>query len=402
MRESRCRMLAMLIHRLGDFSLAEDALQDAGLSALERWGLDGVPQHPRRWLLIAAQRKAIDRLRRMHTVQRKQQDLLDRLDVNTHDLSAGEDGDIGDERLRLIFTCCHPALEFHLRVSLTLQVVCGFSIARVADSFLVSEAAMAQRLARAKKKIAAAGIAYRVPEAAQLDARLDAVLAVIYLIFNQGYCAAGNAKLMSKEFTHEAMHLAHTLNALLPGEAEVLGLLALMHFLLARYRARSDAGGALVDLVAQDRALWDRELIARGEDFFAQAVALKKTGPQQIQAAISAVHCAAADFAATDWPQIALLYDKLLEHTPSPTVRLNRAVALCFCDCPTQALQALDALAGEAGVKEWPGYHNARAEALKRLRRHKESAASLMRAIELSKHPMEQAHLQRLMHALPL
>src|SRR3954449_1571325 len=366
-REEGPAILATLIRQVGDFSLAEDALQDAFAAAVATWPRDGVPDRPGAWITTTARRRAIDRLRR----ERGLADRIERLavlaardSVGSDPLSADDplgsdplsrvDADrFVDDRLRLIFTCCHPALALEARVALTVKALGGLTTAEVARAFLVSEPAMYQRLTRAKRKIATARIPYRVPPPELLDERRDGVLAVIYLVFNEGYAASAGDRLVRGELCGEAIRLGRLLANLMPGEPEVLGLLALMLLQDARRDARVDAHGAFVALDRQDRALWDRGRIAEGMRALDEAARLRRPGPYQLQAAIAATHATAADAASTDWAAIALLYAELDRRAPSPVVRVNRAAALAFAGAPEAGLQLVGPLLDDPRLRDY-------------------------------------------------
>ncbi|MER5936063.1 sigma-70 family RNA polymerase sigma factor [Streptomyces sp. NPDC001928] len=374
------RAVAVLVRFLGDIDLAEEAVQDAFTTALRRWPETGVPPSPAGWIITTARNRAVDRLRREagRDARHAQAALLHAADAPR------EEGPVHDERLRLVFTCCHPALAVQARVALTLRLLGGLTTAQIARAFLVPEPTMAQRLVRAKAKIRNAGIPYRVPRDADLPDRLTGVLAVIYLIFNQGY--DGEADLCT-----EAVRLGRLLAELMPDEPEVTGLLALMLLVESRRPARQDEHGALVPLPEQDRARWDPALIAEGQALVRQCLRRDRPGPYQLQAAIQAVHSDAPAPQATDWDQIRQLYDHLMALAPSPVVALNRAVAVAETEGPAPALDLVDAL-------DLDGYHvlhAVRADLLRRLGRDTEAVRAYERAIELSQNPAERAYLER-------
>lgn len=391
-REEHGRVLAALISRFEDFDLAEDALQDALVNALERWQSEGIPKKPGAWLLTVARRRAIDRLRRTITGERKAA-MLDPDSFVTDKDEPEMDDSIPDDRLKLMFTCCHPALALEAQVALTLHTLGGLSTQDVARAFLVSESTMAQRLARARKKIRNAGIPYRVPPADLLPERLDALLAVIYLIFNEGYVATSGDTLIRHELCDEAIRLGHILVELLPQSAESCGLLALMLLHDSRRAARLTPTGELVLLEEQDRALWDSAKINEGVAVLDKALALHDSGPYQVQAAISALHAEAPTADATDWEQIAMLYDTLARMVPSMVVEVNRAVAVAMSGKMWEGLQILLSLEPEAD--DFYPYHAARADLLRRMNQREVAADAYKRALNLCGNSTERAYLQR-------
>jgi RNA polymerase sigma-70 factor (ECF subfamily) len=392
-REEWGRIVATLIHRTGDWDLAEECAQDAFTQALARWPNDGLPPLPGAWLMIVASNRAIDRLRRgsVHAAKLRQIAALAPADANgpdeegdvTDQLSATEDSGAPDERLRLIFTCCHPAVAMEARVALTLRTLAGLTTAEIARAFLVPEATMAKRLVRAKQKIAHAGIPYRVPAAGDLPQRTAGVLAVLYLLFNEGYSASAGAELVRKTLCDEAVMLARLLAELMPEEPEAKGLLALMMFHRSRHMARVDSQGDLVTLDAQDRTLWDQSAIEQAKQVLDGALAKNKPGPYQLQAAIAGCHALAPQAEMTDWPRIAKLYDQLLEMTGSPVVELNRAVAVAMADGPAVGLALVNELEASGSLQQYYLLAATRADLLRRLGQRAEAAAAYREALAL-------------------
>ncbi|NEE00434.1 RNA polymerase sigma factor [Phytoactinopolyspora halotolerans] len=377
-REHAGKLAASLMHLTRDFATAEDLVQDAVVAALQRWPEDGIPDRPDAWLFTVARRRGLDLLRREDNYRSKLAQLQWPVQPDP------------DERLRLIFTCCHPALPRPAQIALTLRVVCGLTTAQIARAFLVTETAVAQRITRAKRKITDAGIPYRIPADDELGERLTEVLAVIYLLFNEGYLSTSD-RAYSRDLTDDAEWLADLLHGLMPTEPEVAGLLALIRLHRARTTSRFDDDGRLVRLPDQDRARWDRETIIAATQLLTRAAKQHRPGPYQLQAAIVACHAEAAAFEETDWEQIVLLYDMLLHLQPSPVTRLHRAVAVRYATGARAAMAELDALAGE--LDEYHLYHATRADLLRELGRPVDAREADERAVKLTANPAEQAVL---------
>jgi RNA polymerase sigma-70 factor, ECF subfamily len=394
-REQYGRAVAVLVRHFGDIDAAEEAVQDAFTVAVARWPSDGVPPSPVGWIVTTARNRAIDRLRREASREDRhaQAALL-------HSISepVEEEGCVRDDRLRLIFTCCHPALATNAQVALTLRLLGGLTTAEIARAFLVSEPTMAQRLVRAKGKIRDARIPYRIPGDADLPPRLGAVMAVIYLIFNEGYATSSGDQLVREDLCKEALRLGRIVAELMPDEAEAMGLLALMLLLESRRAARTDRSSNLVRLADQNRTLWDRRLISEGQALVKRCLARNQPGPYQIQAAINAVHSDAAVASETDWQQILQLYDQLMARAPGPIVALNRAVAVAELEGPATALSLVDAL----DLDSYHLFHAVRADLLRRLGHNIDAATAYGRAIDLTENVAEREFLRRRRHTLPL
>ncbi|MBC3477889.1 RNA polymerase sigma factor [Pseudomonas taiwanensis] len=395
-RDSR-RILATLIRLLGDFDLAEEAMHEAFFIAVDRWRQAGIPDNPRAWLVSTGRFKAIDALRRRARFDRSQADLIMLIECQVQDPS--EDALLADDRLRLIFTCCHPALAADAQVPLTLREVCDLTTEQIARAFLLSPATIAQRIVRAKAKIRDAGIPYQVPALNELPERLESVLRVIYLVFNEGYSASSGAWLLQQELTDEAIRLGRLLVDLLP-EPEVIGLLALMLLQASRQQARSDAQGNLVLLEQQDRRLWNHQQIAEGCALVRQALRSRAFGAYTLQAAIAAVHAEATSAEQTDWAEIVGLYDELLRRWPSAVVGLNRAVALAKRDGPQAGLRALESVLADGALQDYHLAHAARAELHQQLGHVEQARAAWKQALALTRQEPERRHIESRLRSL--
>jgi len=388
------RVLATLIRLLGDFDLAEEALHDAFAAAVERWPSEGVPNNPRTWLVSAGRFRAIDRLRRRVTHDAALAKIVEAIDLAEPAVPDIDPDRVEDDQLRLVFTCCHPALTGDAQVALTLREVCGLTTEDIAHAFLTSAPAIAQRIVRAKGKIRDARIPYEVPSRTDLPDRLDAVLRVVYLVFNEGYAASSGDSLTRADLSAEAIRLGRNLVELLP-EAEAIGLLALMLLHDARRSARATADGALVLLSDQDRSQWNREQIEEGIALVERALRTRRVGPYALQAAIAAVHAEAPSAERTDWTQIVGLYDVLLRLDPSPIVELNRAAAIAMRDGPGEGLALIDAILDRGELLDYRHLHSARADCLRRLRRGGEAKVAYQRALSLTDQLAERQFLER-------
>jgi RNA polymerase sigma-70 factor (ECF subfamily) len=395
------RVLATLIRLLGDFDLAEEAMHDAFAAAVEQWSRDGVPTNPRAWLVSTGRFKAIDGMRRRARFDASLAELAERLETSVPgDEPASEDG-VEDDRLRLIFTCCHPALTLDAQVALTLREVCGLTTEQIARAFLVTPPTVAQRIVRAKAKIRDARIPYQVPSRHELPRRLDAVLHVVYLVFNEGYSASSGATLTRPDLSGEAIRLGRLLVDLLP-EPEAVGLLALMLLHESRRAARSTSEGELVLLAEQDRTLWDRTLITEGISLVERAISSRRFGPYTLQAAIAAVHAEASSAEVTDWAQIVGLYDVLARADPSPVIALNRAAAIAMRDGPAAGLAIVDTIMRSGDLEDYHLAHSARADLCRRLGRYGDARTAYQRALRLARQEPERRFLERRLMELPV
>lgn len=393
------RVLATLIRLLGDFDLAEEALHDAFVAAVEQWGRDGIPASPSAWLVSTGRFRAIDRLRRRARFDRSLNELADRLNT-PQEPEPDDDGGVDDDRLRLIFTCCHPALTVDAQIALTLREVCGLTTEQIARAFLTAPSTVAQRIVRAKAKIRDARIPYRVPSRAEMAGRLDSVLHVVYLVFNEGYSPASGPVATRHDLSNEAIRLGRLIVELLP-EAEATGLLALMLLHEARRESRTTDAGDVVLLDEQDRTRWNREAIDEGTALVRRALTSRRFGPYALQAAIAAVHAGATSAASTDWREIVGLYDVLLRADPSPVVEINRAAAIAMRDGPEAGLALIDAVLSRGELADYYLAHSARADLCRRLGRTNDARASYIRALELAQQDPERRFLQRRLEELP-
>ena len=399
-RSDSRRVLATLIRLLGDFDLAEEAMHDAFTAAVEQWRRDGVPKNPAAWLISTGRFKAIDAMRRRARFDASLGEIANRLEAAANDTSGWNEEAVDDDRLRLIFTCCHPALSPDVQAALTLREVCGLTTEEIARAFLSAPPTIAQRIVRAKRKIQDARIPYQVPSQRELPDRLDAVLRVVYLVFNEGYSASSGASLTRHDLSGEAIRLGRLLIELLP-EPEAMGLLALMLLQESRREARTSPAGDLILLDHQDRSLWNRDQIAEGIALVERALSSRRFGPYTLQAAIAAVHAEAPGTEATDWAQIVALYDLLLRVEPSPVIALNRAVAVAMRDGPAAGLALIDALLASGDLQDYHLAHSARADLCRRLGRTEEARAAYQRALSLTQQGPERRFLERRLSELP-
>jgi RNA polymerase sigma-70 factor (ECF subfamily) len=398
-RSDSRRVLATLIRLVGDFDLAEEALHDAFAAAIQQWPVDGVPNNPSAWLVSTGRFKAIDNMRRRARFDAAVPELIRQLDVTVDPIGVLDSEIIADDRLRLIFTCCHPALSAEAQLALTLREVCGLRTEEIARAFLTTATTIAQRIVRAKAKIRDARIPYEVPARADRPQRLDSVLYVVYLVFNEGYSASSGDSLTRPDLSGEAIRLARLIVELLP-EPEAVGLLGLMLLQESRRSARTSASGELVLLADQDRSVWDRDLIAEGTALVGRALATRQIGPYTLQAAIAAVHSEAPSFEATGWAEIVGLYDVLARLEPSPVVELNRAVAVAMRDGPAEGLTLIDSILARGDLVEYHLAHSARAELLRRLGRTAEARDSFAQALALARQEPERRFLEKRLDSL--
>jgi RNA polymerase sigma-70 factor (ECF subfamily) len=388
------RVLATLIRLLGDFDLAEEAMHDAFMSAVEQWPRDGIPSNPRAWLVSTGRFKTITAMRKRARFDASLTEIAERLEAAARETGGQDEESVDDDRLRLIFTCCHPALTPDAQIALTLREVCGLTTEEIAHAFLSAPSTVAQRIVRAKAKIRDAGIPYQVPAIAALAERLDSVLHVIYLVFNEGYFASSGESLTRHDLSGEAIRLGRLLIELLP-EPEAIGLLALMLLHESRRAARTSPSGELILLGDQDRSRWARDQIAEGSALVERALAMRRLGPYALQAAIAAVHAEASSEATTDWAQIVALYDILVRADPAPVVELNRAAAVAMRDGPLAGLTIIDAILARGDLADYLHAHSARADLCRRLGRVEEARASYQRALALTRQEPERRFLER-------